>query len=68
MEIGPFNSRFDEELQALYLNLPYEPPRGHPLALNDSAAFKVYARMGDSLPYLALLNGRASPLNSSSLA
>lgn len=62
MEIGPFNSRFDEELQALYLSLPYEPPRGHPLALNDSAAFKTYARMGDSLPYLALLNGKASPL------
>jgi hypothetical protein len=64
MEIGPFNSRFDDELQALYVNLPYEPPRGHPLALNDSAAFKVYARMGDSLPYLALLNGKSVPLNS----
>jgi hypothetical protein len=62
MEFGPFNSRFDDELQALYLSLPYEPPRGHPLALNDSAAFKTYARMGDSLPYLALLNGKAMPL------
>lgn len=68
MEIGPFDSRFDDELQALYLNLPYEPPRGHPLALNDSAAFKLYARMGDSLPYLALLNGKASPLDTASLA
>lgn len=38
---------------------------GHPFALNDSAAIKVYARMGDSLPYLALLNGNALPLNSS---
>jgi hypothetical protein len=64
MEIGPFNSRFDDELQALYLSLPYEPPRGHPLALNDSTAFKTYARMGDSLPYLALLNGKAMPLGS----
>jgi hypothetical protein len=64
MEIGPFNSRFDEELQALYLSLPYEPPRGHPLALNDSTAFKLYARMGDSLPYLALLNGKTSSLGS----
>lgn len=64
MEIGPFNSRFDEALQALYLGLPYEPPRGHPLALNDSAAFKTYARMGDSLPYLALLDGKATPLGS----
>jgi len=62
MEIGPFNSQFDEELQALYLNLPYEPPRGYPLALNDSTSFKLYASMGDSLPYLALLNGKASPL------
>lgn len=65
MEIGPFNSAFDEELQALYLSLPYEPPRGHPLALNDSAAFKTYARMGDSLPYLALLKTKASPLGAS---
>jgi hypothetical protein len=64
MEIGPFNSRFDDELQSLYLSLPYEPPRGHPLALNDSAAFQTYARMGDSLPYLALLNGKAMPLSS----
>lgn len=62
MEIGPFNSRFDEELQALYLNLPYEPPRGYPLALNDSTSFKLYASMGDSLPYLALLNGKTHPL------
>jgi len=62
MEIGPLNSRFDDELYALYMSLPYEPPRGHPLALNDSTAFKTYARMGDSLPYLALLNGKAMPL------
>lgn len=62
MEIGPFDSRFDDELQALYLSLPYEPPRGHPLALNNSAAFQTYARMGDSLPYLALLNGKTTPL------
>ena len=62
MEIGPFNSRFDDELQALYLSLPYEPPRGHPLALNDSTAFKLYARMGDSQPYLALLNGKTTSL------
>jgi hypothetical protein len=62
MEIGPFNSRFDDELQALYLSLPYEPSRGHPLALNDSASFKAYTRMGDSLPYLALLNNKATPL------
>jgi hypothetical protein len=62
MEIGLFNSRFDDELQALYLSLPYEPPRGHPLALNDSTAFKLYARMGDSQPYLALLNGKTTSL------
>lgn len=65
IEIGPFNSAFDEELQALYLNLPYEPPRGYPLALNDSTSFKLYASMGDSLPYLALLNGKTSPLGHS---
>ncbi len=62
MEIGPLDSRFDDELQALYLRLPYEPPRGHTLALNDSTAFKTYARMGDSQPYLALLQGKTTPL------
>lgn len=62
MEIGPFNSSFDEELQALYRRLPYEPPRGHPLALNDSTAFNLYARLGNSLPYLAMLQGQATPL------
>lgn len=62
MEIGPLDSRFDDELQALYLRLPYEPPRGHTLALNDSTAFKTYARMGDSQPYLALLQGKTKPL------
>lgn len=62
MEIGPLDSRFDDELQALYLRLPYEPPRGHTLALNDSTAFKTHARMGDSQPYLALLQGKTTPL------
>lgn len=62
MEIGPLDSQFDDELQALYMRLPYEPPRGHTLALNDSTAFKTYARMGDSLPYLALLQGKTTPL------
>ncbi len=62
MEIGPFNSSFDDELQALYKNLPEEPRRGYPLALNDSPDFKKF--QGNSLPYLALLNGKTIPLNS----
>ena len=62
MEIGPLDSQFDDELQALYRRLPYEPPRGHTLALNDSTAFKTYARMGNSQPYLALLQGKVTPL------
>lgn len=62
MEIGLLDSQFDDELQTLYWGLPSEPPRGHPLALNDSIAFKTYARMGNSQIYMALLQGKTMPL------
>jgi hypothetical protein len=58
MEIGPLDSKYDEALRDLYLRLPVEPPRGYPLHQNDSAAFRIYARMGDSQRYIALLQGR----------
>jgi hypothetical protein len=62
MEIGLLDSQFDDALQTLYWSLPSEPPRGHPLALNDSIAFRTYARMGNSQIYMALLQGKTMPL------
>lgn len=64
MELGMMDSDYDEQLDALYMRLPPEPPRGHPLHENDSAAFRTYARMGNSPQYLALLRGRTTPLGS----
>lgn len=59
MEIGPFDSKYDDELRALYGRLPIEPARGWPVALNDSVAFKTNLRMSDSLTYLAQLQGKS---------
>ncbi len=58
MEIGPFDSKYDDELRTLYTRLPIEPARGWPVALNDSTAFKTNLRMSDSLTYQAQLHGK----------
>ena len=60
MEQGPLNSRFDDDLRALYNRLPTEPARGYAIAPNNSAVFLARAKMGDSPVYLAALRGQGT--------
>lgn len=63
MEIGPFDSRYDDELRALYARLPSEPPRGFAVAMNSTTKFSIQARMSASSMYVAQLDGRGVSLS-----
>jgi hypothetical protein len=63
MEIGPFDSRYDDELRALYARLPFEPPKGFAVAMNNTTKFSLQARMSASPMYLAQLDGRGVTLS-----
>ncbi|MBA4110768.1 MAG: hypothetical protein C0487_14375 [Leptothrix sp. (in: Bacteria)] len=63
LEIGPFDSRYDDELRALYARLPHEPPRGFAVAMNSTTKFSLQARMSASPTYMAQLDGRGVPLS-----
>lgn len=55
MEIGPFDSSYDDDLRRLYDRLPHEPASGYALAENHTPRFMAQAKMGARLEYLALL-------------
>lgn len=60
MEIGPLDSRYDNELMRLYQRLPLEPASGYALAQNHTPQFMAQARMGSRTQYLAILRSRPS--------
>lgn len=55
MEIGPFNSTLDDELNAIYARLPVEPARGYKVAANHTPTFMAHANMGNAPVYMAML-------------
>jgi hypothetical protein len=58
MEIGPFDSSYDDELMKLYQRLPFEPASGYAVVQNHTARFMAQARIGAKLEYqLALRSG-----------
>jgi len=63
MEIGPLNSRYDDELRALYARLPDEPARGYAVAMNDTGRFRAQVQLGASPMYLAAMQGRGVGLS-----
>ncbi|MGY4830225.1 hypothetical protein ACVNIS_16765 [Sphaerotilaceae bacterium SBD11-9] len=55
LEIGPGESRLDDDLQALYDRLPDHPASGHAVAMNHTPRFMAQAKVGPSPTYLAML-------------
>lgn len=60
MEIGPFNSRYDDELMRVYQRLPSEPASGYAVTQNHTPQFMAQARMGARIQYLATLRSRSN--------
>lgn len=56
LEIGPFDSPYDEELMSIYQRLPFESASGYKIVENHTPQFMAQAKMGPKLTYLALLN------------
>ncbi len=63
MEIGPLNSRYDDELRRLYERLPSEPARGYAVAMNDTSQFRTQVTIGTSPMYAAAMEGRQAVMN-----
>lgn len=63
MEIGPLDSRYDDELRALYARLPFEPARGYAVAMNHTGEFQAQVKIGASPMYALAMQGRGASLD-----